>query len=141
MKTVILSLEDHDIYIPDGYSLDDAATYMALLFSWAYENKYLVSSFYEDDDCNKKIMGMKLKQVPIFEFVNEILLGNLNLEDFKPKQREFVEDYVEAGIFYKDVCSFFRINNIFELSKDWDKISLFVQEIDIHYEDVKVNYH
>lgn len=140
MKNEILSLEDHDICIPEGYHLADAATYMVLIFVWAYEYKYLSPSFYANDDCNKKIIRMKKGEISILSFVTEILNGVLNQEDFGAHTREFVADYVEAGIFYKEVCSFFNINNVFELSKNWGEISSFIQEIETHYRDVKDNY-
>jgi len=140
MKNVILSLEDHNIYIPKGYNLSDAATYMSLVTAWAYKRNFLETSFYKSNDFEKQFDNMVNKEIPIIQFVTNTLHGKLNEEDFIPSLREFVSDYVETGVFYKQVCLYFNISNIFELTKDWEQCSLFIPEIESHYLDVKDNY-
>ncbi|TDF41958.1 hypothetical protein EYS14_03700 [Alteromonadaceae bacterium M269] len=140
MSRDILSLRDHDGLVPEGYTLSDATTYMAIVIVWAFQRESVTSVISGSEAYLSLYNQMLEKEISIEKFVVEAIYGKLSEEYFSEDIREFVCDYIEAGVFYKQVCNFYEVGTVYEIPKDWTLCKLFLNEIEEHYADVKENY-
>ncbi len=140
MSKVILSIEDHLNVIPDEYNVGDSATYMCIILGWAYERKSLSDFIYKNEICTSLYQRLGEEDGMFEKFIIDCLGGQVSEECFTKDIREFVNDYITTGTFYRQTCAFFRVNNVYELPKDWSICRTFFGEIEVHYLDVKCNY-
>lgn len=140
MNNVILSIDDHLGVIPSEYELNDAATYMAIVFGWAYEGKYLSDFIYKSELYKHFYLELSEQKLAIDKFVINCLDGKICEEHFTEEVREFVYDYITSGVFYRQVCDFFEVKNVYALPKDWHICAAFFVELEEHFTDVKCNY-
>lgn len=140
MSNVILSIDDHIDIIPDEYSLNDSTTYMGIIFGWAYERKHLSECIYDNKKYLDLYRSLLEQRITIEMFVVECLKGEVREEMFLEEIKEFISDYITTGIFYKQVCAYFNVKNVYSLPKDWGVCISFFCEIDEHFSDVICNY-
>jgi hypothetical protein len=140
MNRTIVSIEDHEDLIPNGYSLDDATTYFAIIFSWAYERKLVSKTVLHKQPYVALLDKLNNHSISIENFVYDCLDGRLTTDLFAQEVREFINDYIETGTLQRQLCKYFSVDTVYALPKVWGKLTNFFERIDKHYDLVKANY-
>ncbi len=140
MNNRILSIDDHLDVIPDEYDIEDSTTYMGIIWGWAFERRSLSDEFYTNELYTKAYSSLIEKRITIEKFVVNYLNGEIKENYFLKDMQEFIDDYISAGVFYKQICAFYQVKDVYALPKDWNVCRAFFNEIEKHYLDVKCNY-